>query len=81
MGKGATTAVCYPRRVNAVRPVTLNMLMLQLGMSTTACTSFATGDSVGGCSSKAETRNVLCRIPTTLRYYVLVEKLFRAVAA
>ena len=54
MGKGA---VCTtpPRRVNAVRPVTLNMLMLQLGMSTTACTSFAIGESVGGCRSKAET--------------------------
>ena len=81
MGKRATSAECYPWRVNAVRSVTLNMLMLQLGMSTTACTSSATGDSVGGCSSKAETRNGLCRIPTTLRYYVLVEKLFRAVAA
>ena len=29
----------------------LNMLMLQLGMNTTACISFATGDSVGGVSS------------------------------
>ena len=55
MGKRATSAECYPWRVNAVRPVTLNMLMLQLGMSTTACTSFAIGESVGGCRSKAET--------------------------
>ena len=38
----------HPWRVNAVRSVTLNMLMLQLGMSTTACTSFAIGESVGG---------------------------------
>ena len=29
-------------------PRHLNMLMLQLGMSTTACASFAIGESVGG---------------------------------
>ena len=85
MSKRATSAECYPWRVNAVRSFTLNMLMLQLGMSTAACASFATGDSVGGVE-QLETGALhlyacLCRFPTTQRYYVLVEKRFRAVAA
>ena len=35
----------------------------------------------GGMQQQGGDTHVLCRIPITLRYYVLVEKLFRAVAA
>ena len=62
----------------------LDLLMLQLGRSATACTSFATWESMGGMQQQGGEhtyRPVLCRFLITLRYYMLVEKLFRAVAA
>ena len=62
----------------------LDLLMLQLGRSATACTSFATWESMEGMQQQGGEhtyRPVLCRFPITLRYYMLVEKLFRAVAA
>ena len=73
-----------PSHVGCIARAAPPLPMLRLGMRATACTSFATWESMGGMQQQGGEhtyRPVLCRFPITLRYYMLVKKLFRAIAA